>query len=67
MKGVNNTPWPSFSSIKDTQDTLTKKVEWLCLCILGVLEQQQASHLASPSFIVPNKNKTYDFLAIFGK
>jgi hypothetical protein len=34
MKGMNNTPWPSFPSVKDTQDTLTKKVERLC--ILGV-------------------------------
>jgi hypothetical protein len=23
MKGMNNTPWPSFPSVKDTQDTLT--------------------------------------------
>jgi hypothetical protein len=39
---MNNTPWPSFPSIKDTQDTLTLKVERLC--ILGVLKQQQASN-----------------------
>ncbi len=65
MKGMNNTPLPSFPSVKDTQDTLTKKVERLC--ILGVLKQQQASNLASPSFIVPNKIKPYDFVAIFGK
>jgi hypothetical protein len=29
MKGMNNTPWPSFPSVKDIQDTLTKKVERL--------------------------------------
>ncbi len=65
MKGMKNTPWPSFPIVKDTQDTLTNKVERLCL--LGVLKQQQASNWASPSFIVPNKIKPYDFLAIFGK
>ncbi len=56
MKGMNNTPWPSFPSVKDKQDTLIKKVERLC--ILGVLKQQQASNWALPSFIVPNKNET---------
>jgi hypothetical protein len=30
MKGMNNTPWPSFPSVKDTKDTLTKEVERLC-------------------------------------
>jgi hypothetical protein len=65
MKGMNSTPWPSFPSVKDTQDTLTKEVERLC--ILGVLKQQQVPKWALPSFIVPNKNKLYDFLAIFGK
>jgi hypothetical protein len=65
MEGMNSTPWPSFPSVKDTQDTLTKKVERLC--ILGVLKQQQASNWALPSFIVPNKIKPCDFLAIFGK
>ncbi len=27
MKGMNNTPWQSFPSGKDTQDTLTKNWE----------------------------------------
>ncbi len=66
MKGVDNTPGPSFPSVIDTQDTLTTKIERLC--ILGVMKQQQhASNWASPSFIVPNKIKPYDFLAIYGK
>jgi hypothetical protein len=39
---MNNTPWLSLPSVKDTQNTLTKKVEKLCL--LGVLKQQQASN-----------------------
>ncbi len=49
MKGMDNTPWLSFPSVKDTQDTLTYKVKRLC--ILGVMKQQQAS----TSSIVPNK------------
>jgi hypothetical protein len=65
MKGMNKTPWLSFLNVKDTQDTLAYKVERLC--ILGVLKQQQASNWALPSFIVPNKIKLYDFLAILGK
>ncbi len=65
MKDMNNTPWLSFSSVKDTQDTLADNVERLC--ILGVLKQQQVSNKALLSFIVPNKIEPYDFLAIFGK
>jgi hypothetical protein len=65
MKGMNNTPLPSFPSVKDTQDTLTSKVERLC--ILGVLKQQQVSNWVLPSFIVPNKIKLYDFLNFWGK
>jgi hypothetical protein len=42
MKGMKSTPWLSFPSVKDTQDTLTNKIERLC--ILGVLKQQQASN-----------------------
>jgi hypothetical protein len=61
---MNNTPWPSFPSAKNTQDTVIN-VEMLCK--LGVLERQQASEGASPSFNVPNKNKTIFFLAIFRK
>jgi hypothetical protein len=62
---MNNTPWPSFPSAKNTQDTLIKEVERLCK--LGVLKQQQASKEASPINIVLNKIKPYAFLVIFGK
>jgi hypothetical protein len=64
MKGMSNSPWPSFPSVKDTQDTLTNKVERLY--ILGVLKQQQASTWVLLSFIEPTKIKPYDFLAFFG-
>jgi hypothetical protein len=35
------------------------------LCKLGVLEQQQASEWALPSFIIPKKVKTKCFLSNF--
>jgi hypothetical protein len=65
IKEENTTPWPSFPSAKNTQYTLIKKVERLCK--LGLLKQQQISIEESPSFIVPNKNKTICFLSNFGK
>jgi hypothetical protein len=40
-----------------------KEVEKLCQ--LGVLERQPASEWASPSFIIPNKDKTVCFLSDF--
>ncbi len=46
----------------DEEHTMAK-----LLCILGVPKQQQASGLALLSFIVPNKIKPYDMLAILGK
>jgi hypothetical protein len=55
-KGMNNTPWLSFPSTKNTQDTFIKEVETLCQ--LGVMKQQQASKRVLPSFIVPNIDKT---------
>jgi hypothetical protein len=58
---VNNKPWPSFSSAKNTQDTLINKVKKLYQ--LG--KQQQASKEASPLFTVPNKNKTVHFFSDF--
>jgi hypothetical protein len=64
-ESMNNTAWPSFLSVKDTQDTLTKKDERMC--IMGVLKCQQAFNWALPSFIVTTKIKPYDLLAIFGK
>jgi hypothetical protein len=50
---------------KKYKDTIIKEVE--ILCKLGVLERQPASEWASPSFIIPKKDKTYAFSAIFGK
>jgi hypothetical protein len=47
------------------REVLIKEIERLCK--LGVLEQQQASEWALPSFIVPKKNKTVCFLSNFGK
>jgi hypothetical protein len=37
------------------------------LCKLGVLERQPASEWASPSFIIPKKDKTVHFLSDFWK
>jgi hypothetical protein len=43
-----------------------KEVDKLCqLAELGVLERQPASEWASPSFIIPKKNKTVCFLSDF--
>jgi hypothetical protein len=50
---MNNTPWLSFPSAKNTKDTLIK---FKRLCKLGVLKQQQASKEALPSFNEPKKN-----------
>ena len=43
--------------------TLKKEVERLCK--LGVLKRQPSSEWASPTFIVPKKNKTVRFLSDF--
>ncbi len=51
----------AFPVPKIYKDTLIKEVERLCK--LGVLEQQQASEWALPSFIVPKKNNTICFLS----
>ncbi len=45
------------------KDTIIKEVERLCE--LGVLERQSASERASPSFILPKKDKTVGFLSNF--
>ncbi len=45
------------------KDTIKKEVERLCK--LGVLERQPASEWASPSFIIPKKDKTVRFLSNF--
>ncbi len=45
------------------KETIIKEVERLCQ--LGVLERQHASEWASPSFIIPKKDKTICFLSDF--
>jgi hypothetical protein len=45
------------------KETIKKEVERLCQ--LGVLERQPASECASPSFIIPKKDKTVRFLSDF--
>ncbi len=45
------------------KETIIKEVERLCK--LGVLERQPASEWASPSFIIPKKDKTVRFLSDF--
>jgi tRNA uridine 5-carbamoylmethylation protein Kti12 len=45
------------------KETIIKEVERLCQ--LGVLERQPASEWASPSFIIPKKDKTVRFLSDF--
>jgi hypothetical protein len=55
----------AFPVPKIHEDTLIKEVERLCK--QGVLEQQQASEWASPSFIIPKRKTPYNFLAIFVK
>ncbi len=46
-------------------ETLVKEVDRLVK--LGVLEWQPALEWASPSFIIPKKNKTVPFLSNFGE
>jgi hypothetical protein len=48
---------------KSTKETIIKEVERLCQ--LGALERQSASEWASPSFIIPKKDKTVCFLSDF--
>ncbi len=45
------------------KETIIKEVERLCE--LGVLERQSAFKWASPSFIIPKKDKTVCFLRDF--
>jgi hypothetical protein len=53
----------AFPVPKIHKDTLIKEVDRLVK--LGVLEQQPASEWASPSFIMPKKNRTVCFLSNF--
>jgi hypothetical protein len=53
----------AFSVPKIHKDTINKEVERLCK--LGVLERQPASEWASPSFIIPKKDRAVCFLSNF--
>jgi hypothetical protein len=53
----------AFPVPKIHKDTLIKEVERLVK--LGVLERQPALEWASPSFIIPKKNRTVCFLSNF--
>jgi hypothetical protein len=53
----------AFPVPKIHKDTLIKEVERLVE--LGVLERQPALEWASPSFIIPKKNRTVCFLSNF--
>ncbi len=56
-EGISPNHGQVFSVPKIHKDTIMKKVERLCK--LGVLERQPASEWASPSFIIPKKDKPY--------
>jgi hypothetical protein len=62
-EGVSPYHGQAFPVPKVHKETITKEVERLCQ--LGVLERQPASEWASPSFIIPNKDKTVRFLSDF--
>jgi hypothetical protein len=52
-----------FQFQKINKDTIIKEVERLCE--LGVLERQPASEWASPSFIIPKKDRAVCLLSEF--
>ncbi len=62
-EGVSPYHGQAFPVTKIHKDILIKEVERLCK--LGVLERQPASEWASPSSIIPKKNKTVCFLCNF--
>jgi hypothetical protein len=59
-EGVSPYHGQAFPVPKFHKETIIKEVERLCQ--LGVLERQPASEWASPSFIIPKKDKTIRFL-----
>jgi hypothetical protein len=61
-EGVSPYHRQAFPVPKIHKDTIIKEVERLCK--LGILERQPASEWASPSFIIPKKNRTIRFLRI---
>jgi hypothetical protein len=58
-EGVSPYHGQAFPVPKVHKETILKEVGRLCK--LGVLERQPASEWALPSFIIPNKQKTYAF------
>jgi hypothetical protein len=64
-EGVSPYHGRAFPVPKVHKETIKKEVE--ILCQLGVLERQPASEWASPSFILPKKDKTVRFLSDFGE
>jgi hypothetical protein len=62
-EGVSPYHGQVFPVPKIYKDTIKKEVERLCE--LGVLERQPASEWASPSFIIPKKDKSVCFLSDF--
>jgi hypothetical protein len=62
-EGVSPYHGQAFPLPKVHKETIMKEVERLCQ--LGVLERQPASEWASPSFIIPKKDKTVHFLSDF--
>jgi hypothetical protein len=62
-EGVSPYHGRAFPVPKVHKETIIKEVERLCQ--LGVLERQPASEWASPSFIIPKKDKTVCFLSNF--
>ena len=62
-EGISPYHGRAFPVPKVHKETIKKEVERLCQ--LGVLERQPASEWASPSFIIPKKDKTVRFLSDF--
>jgi hypothetical protein len=62
-EGVSPYHGQAFPVPKIHKDTIIKEMERFCK--LGVLERQPASEWASPSFIIPKKDKTIHFLSDF--
>jgi hypothetical protein len=62
-EGVSPYHGQAFPVPKIHKDTIINEVDRSCK--LGVLERQQASEWALPSFIIPKKDKTVRFLSNF--
>jgi hypothetical protein len=62
-EGVSPYHGRAYPVPKIDKDNIIKEVERLCK--LGVLERQPASEWASPSFIIPKKDRTICFLSNF--